>query len=77
VATQFDLFRPPRAPRKENRRTMQVIDAGDRPGDGPNGSVRLCCEVCDHETDWLASRGVTAELKGRVCPVCPKTGKSP
>lgn len=70
MTMQLDMFRRPRAPAKPKPRTMHVIDAGDRPGDGRNGSVRLCCDLCGHETDWVPSRGVTAEQKGRVCPVC-------
>ncbi|ALG75067.1 hypothetical protein VY88_26410 [Azospirillum thiophilum] len=66
---QLDLFRKPRRPAKRNPRTMGVVDAGT-PGAGGRAYVRFECAVCGHETDWLRGRSVTAEMKGRVCPVC-------
>lgn len=69
MTAQFDLFRKPRAPTKRNPRTMHVLDAGAESHIG-RAIIRLWCEVCDHETGWLPSRGITVELKGRVCPVC-------
>lgn len=70
MPAQLDLFRPARHPAKRNPRTMHVIDAGNVPGWGRNGGVRLQCEVCNHETGWVPARSVTAELNGRVCPKC-------
>lgn len=65
---QADFFRPLRAASKPNRRTMFVIDAGYAL-DG-TAICRLKCDACGDETDWVKQRSVTAELKGRVCPVC-------
>lgn len=71
MAAQFDLFRPTRRPATLKPRTMLVIDAGT----APDGSeiVRLGCTLCGRETEWVKSRGVKVETKGRVCPSCKGT----
>ena len=76
---QLDLFRKARRPARRNPRTMQVVDAGAFPGWGRIGGIRLRCDACGHETGWVPSRHVAAEVAGRVCPKCkgqPKEGIS-
>ncbi|AWB06796.1 hypothetical protein A6A40_17225 (plasmid) [Azospirillum humicireducens] len=67
---QLDFFRKVRRPAQPNPRTMFVIDAGHPSAYSGRAYCRFRCSVCGHETDWLPERSVTAEQKGRVCPVC-------
>ncbi|SMH62860.1 hypothetical protein [Azospirillum agricola] len=66
---QLDLFRKPRAPARHRPRTMHVFDAGNPSHDG-RAYIRLWCKICHHTTGWVPERSVTAERKGRVCPIC-------
>ncbi|SMH62553.1 hypothetical protein [Azospirillum agricola] len=67
---QLDLFRKPRRPAVPKPRTLHVVDAG-LPGPGKrHPRIQLECEVCGHETGWVAGRAVAIEQKGRVCPKC-------
>lgn len=74
MAQQLDLFRAPRRPQRQNEKTMWVYDAGE--GLGGREIIRMRCQVCGFVSDWLASRGPTIELKGRVCPKCRGKGQN-
>jgi len=66
------LFDVEPKPRAKPRVLMHVIDAGDC-GDCERGEhdVRLRCNRCEHETDWIRLK--TADAKcGIPCPTCNK-----
>jgi hypothetical protein len=69
MAQQLDLFRKPRRPAQPKPRTLHVCDAS-APSHNNHCWIRLRCDLCEHATDWVPRRSVTAELKGRVCPKC-------
>lgn len=69
MARQRDLFAGAAdAPRRPRRVTMHVMDAGHI--DGVGNVVRLLCPRCEHDSGWVRERSVSAEKRGRPCPIC-------
>lgn len=58
------LFTKEEAPRRKRRVLMHVRDAG-------SGMIKLKCNKCGYDTDWIAHKLTVTEYKrGLPCPEC-------
>lgn len=71
IQTLFEVDHPEPKQRAKRRQIMHVIDAGET-GFESNGnhSVRLKCDKCGHETEWIEVATATEGRRGKPCPQC-------
>lgn len=58
-------------PRRPNHKLMHVFDAGMVDGLERGAQfVRMSCDRCNYESDWMVISTVTQACRGLPCPNC-------